>query len=320
MTHRLLAVLTAAVLIGTSCERSGTGSTTSAEPPDYHPVVPATAGSAPDWGDTISFPDSDAFLPQEWIAAPISAATSPLAAEHQDTARTIIEAALAKYPRKLLFEFLDGVSLVGSLRFYDVGYGGTYMANSRRIVLVYKPEFDPRGFEQRFHHEFSSLLLKRNESLFPAERWKNGNPAGFVYRAPGVIEEQKGEKSEATRVLEEEQKKTGGSGSNLLRVDRELLKHGFLTEYNQVSLEQDVNETAAHLFTNPQVWEFCSLFPRFDHKIDVLVDFYRELDPVFDRLYFRHLTMPPTEASAPNESLPPTTPEPTGASSPTTAP
>ena len=93
--------------------------------------------------------------------------------------------------------------------------------------------------------------------------------------------------------------KTGGSGSSLLVVDFELMKSGFLTPYNQVSIEQDLNETAAHLFTNPELWEYCRQYPRIDQKVDVLIDFYRRLAPSMDRLYFRRLTLGPTSTPEP---------------------
>ncbi|MDF1824871.1 MAG: hypothetical protein P1U68_09525 [Verrucomicrobiales bacterium] len=258
-------------------------------------IAPAT-GKASD--AIIHFPEDDSFLPKSWVEEPIEAVIEPLDGDLEAAARGILQAALKKYPEELLKEFLDGVYVVGSLRFYDVGYGGTYMANAERIVLVYRASFDARGFEQRFHHEFSSILLKKNEEAFEEVRWKKGNPPGYVYRAPGVIEEQSGDRSEATKVLEAEQKKTGGSGSGLLRLDEELMKEGFLTQYNRVSIEQDLNETAAHLFTNPALWAYCRDYPRVDHKVDVLIDFYRTLDPVFDRYYFRELTIQPEETDA----------------------
>ncbi len=245
----------------------------------------------------IQFPTDNSFLPESWLKDPIEARIEPLDRELIDTAREIIQKGIEKYPKELIKEFLNGVHIVGSLRFYDVGYGGTYMSNAKRIALVYRSSFDPRGFEQRFHHEFSSILLKQNVLKFDAERWLAGNETSFVYRARGVIEEQSGDRSEATKVLEAEQKRTGGSGSSLLALDTQLMKVGFLTRYNRVSIEQDLNETAAHLFTNPDLWWFCHEHPRIDHKVDVLIDFYRALHPDFDRIYFRDLTLPTDTSS-----------------------
>ena len=247
----------------------------------------------------ITFPEDRSFLPKTWVTAPIDATMEPLKKELHDEASGIINAALAKYPAKLRERFLQGIFVVGGLRFYDVGYGGTYMANSRRIVLVYRESFEARGFEQRFHHEFSSLLLKQNESLFEAERWTSANDPDFSYRAGGVVEEQDGDRSEATKVLQAEQKKTGGSGSSLLQLDIVLMEDGFLTPYNMVSIEQDLNEMAAHLFTNHELWEMCRRYPRIDQKVDVLIDFYRRLDKSMDRLFFRQLTTPPQTKATP---------------------
>ena len=260
-------------------------------------IIEANRNDSPPLPDltpfTIEFPTTKDFMPQSWIEEPISAEIEPLDESLHDEAETIILGALEKYPKAVQQQFLSGVSLVGALRFYDVGYGGTYMANGKRIILVYRENFNKVGFEQRFHHEFSSILLKKNKSHFETARWEAANTPGFEYRAKGVIEEQTGDRSEATRVLEEEQKKTGGSGSGLLDLNTDLMEQGFLTLYNHVSIEQDLNETAAHLFTNPSLWTYAAAYPRIDHKVDVLIDFYRSLDPTFDRLYFRTLTKRP---------------------------
>ena len=114
-----------------------------------------------------------------------------------------------------------------------------------------------------------------------------------------MVEEQSWDRSEATKVLAAEQKKTGGSGSTLLRLEPTLMKEGFLTAYNQVSVEQDLNETAAHLFTNPDLWDFCKSYPRVDQKVDVLIDFYNKLDDSMDRLFFRNLTESPISSMVP---------------------
>lgn len=238
----------------------------------------------------ISFPSNSSFLPKNWTEDPINAEIEPLTENLRERAGKIVAAAHGKYPIELREKFLAAVHIVGSLRFYDVGYGGTYLGTKKEIVLVYRESFDPLAFEQRFHHEFSSILLDQNEDSFESERWRAANESSFLYRAGGIIEEQKGDRSEATRVLADVQRRTGGTGSSLLKLDPDLMKQGFLTTYNQVSIEQDFNETTAHLFTNPQLWEFCRQFPRIDQKVDTAIDFFRRLDPRLDRLYFRQIT------------------------------
>lgn len=238
----------------------------------------------------IDFPAGGQSLPAAWRQAPISAKVLPLASQHREYASKLIQRALSKYPAQVIAAHLEGVSLVGGLEFYQVTYGGTYLATGKRILLVYKPHFEPRAFEQRFHHEFSSLLLRAHQREFEARRWTAANPPGFRYRSPGLIESSNGHRPQATQVIAEEQKKTGGSGSTLLQLDPALMGDGFLTAYNRISAEQDVNETAAHLFTNPRLWDLCAEHPRIDQKVDVLIDFYRRIDPLMDRVYFRNLT------------------------------
>ena len=262
-------------------------------------LIAAVLPSAAFAESVVNFPEDRSFLPKSWTEDPINGSIKPLDQKLRLAVLGILEAALAKYPENVRQRFLGGVSVVGSLRFYDVSYGGTYMSNGRHIVLVYRENFDSRGFEQRLHHEFSSLLLKQNQDLFDATRWSEANDPSFRYRAPGIVEEYEGDRSEATRVLAAEQEKTGGSGSSLLEVDLALMESGFLTPYNQVSIEQDLNETTAHLFTNPDVWDYCRRFPRIDQKIDVLIDFFRRVDPKMDRLYFRRLTLGPNSTLEP---------------------
>ncbi len=238
----------------------------------------------------IDFPTDSTFLPYNWTKAPIHVEIQPLDKAMQEQAKRIIVRGLNKYPPAFAAEYLKGVSIVASLGFYGVSYGGTYMPSSKKILLVYEETFDSQGFEQRLHHEFSSILLEMNQTSFEDSRWISSNPVSFQYRAAGIIEEQNGQRPEATKVLAAEQQKTGGTGSSLLRLNPQLMEEGFLTPYNRISIEQDVNETAAHLFTNPEIWHFCQTYPSIDQKIDVLIDFYRTLSPEMDRLYFRKLT------------------------------
>ena len=120
--------------------------------------------------DFIRFPANDSFLPASWAEEPIKAEIEPLDEALQATASEILKAALVKYPESLLKEFLDGIYVVGSLRFYGVGYGGTYMANAERIIHVYHYSYDTHEFEQHFHHEFSCMHVRKNEGSFEQTR------------------------------------------------------------------------------------------------------------------------------------------------------
>lgn len=249
--------------------------------------------------DRIIFPKNTDFLPEHWREEPISAAIVPLSDPSREIVTQILTRAFSKYPPEILQQNLSKVAVVESLKFYGVAYGGTYIIAAQQIVLVYRPLFTAQGFEQRFHHEFSSILLQKNKPEFDLNHWSSANSPGTAYRVDGVIEEPVQEQSESTKVLAEAQKKTGGSGAELLNLDPDLMKLGYLTQYNQVSVEQDVNEVAAHLFTNPEIWDFCRRYPRIDQKVHVLIDFYQKIDPGMDRIFFRKLTLNPTASPEP---------------------
>lgn len=249
--------------------------------------------------DRVVFPENINFIPTAWTKEPIQAEFKPLPKNHRLAALGILEKAFAKYPESMLKRYLTNVAVVQELRFYGVAYGGTYVGETGQVILVYRPVFEARGFEQRFHHEFSSILLSGNLNMFSSERWTAANSPGVPYRTAGVIEQRDGDRSESTNVLAEAQKDGAKASDSLLLVDPDLMKLGFLTRYNQVSIEQDVNELAAHLFTDPEIWDYCRRYPRIDQKVHVLIDFYQRLDPSLDRIFFRRLTINPTASPEP---------------------
>ena len=105
----------------------------------------ATANSPAENGTILSFPKDDSFLPQDWKVDPISAQITPIAPAEIEKATEILEAGLAKYPSAVLGRFLNKVRVVGSLRFYDVGYGGTFL----RYYLVQALINPAKGFQAR---------------------------------------------------------------------------------------------------------------------------------------------------------------------------
>lgn len=96
------------------------------------------------------------------------------------------------------------------------------------------------------------------------------NPAGFKYLGNGV---------DAVR------QKVAGT---LLR--HELHKKGFLVEYAQSKLENDLNGFAKMLFSGEaELWRVAEAFPRIRRKLDLTLAFYQKIDPAFNLAYFRSL-------------------------------
>ena len=189
-----------------------------------------------------------------------------------ESGRAMLETALAKYPLALLERHLEGVYLLrpGSLKQFRGGQwnpaaAGTYGVKSVYVVLETRParEDGSRFSEAVFHHELSSILVGWHPDKFDPDAWRAANPPHFKY-----IDRLAGSPALATNYFAD----------------------GFVCSYGKVSLENDVNTYAMHLFTRADwLLRQASQYPRVRQKLDVLMDFYGRLDPGFTReFFFRH--------------------------------
>src|SRR5215218_7736508 len=112
-------------------------------------------------GVNIKFTYTQTIYPESWRLVPISGQGESLAKEEIHRSRLIIARSLKKYPVSVLSTNLSGIYVLKSLKFYDVGYGGTnstddvYITNNG-IAMGYTDAY----VEQTFHHEFSSILFR----------------------------------------------------------------------------------------------------------------------------------------------------------------
>lgn len=187
-----------------------------------------------------------------------------------DRLRTLgsLQKAVDKYPAWVIKKHLKIIYVVGTLTFNDVEYGGTYYKN--RIYIAndgLDKGFTNEYIEGRFHHEFSSILLKKQSDLFNVEAWIAANPADFEYGNGGI------------EALE--------NNHASLTLDPNLYSKGFLNEYSMASYEEDFNCIAEYIFMKHpgfwQAWEASEIIRR---KTDLLIEFYYQIDPVFTLDYF----------------------------------
>jgi hypothetical protein len=110
------------------------------------------------------------------------------------------------------------------------------------------------------HAEFSSILLKNYG--FPSDEWQAINKPSWRYFGSGS--EMLGEKG-------------------LYDQTEELLAEGFLSRYSQASLEEDFNVFADWVFTKPdRLRELASTYERIRKKYQVVIKFYKSIDPTID--------------------------------------
>lgn len=222
-------------------------------------------------GVKIVFNYSIENFPETWRLTPVNAEGEEIAPPEVDRSKWIMIKALGKYGVDLLEYNLKAVYFLKSMRFFNVGYGGTnssdalYMTNNG-----YSLGYTDRYIEQTFHHEFSSILFRNYSQVLDTIAWKRANDPTFDYNDPesgvGAI-------------------RTGRSSQ---LPDTALAKYGFLTEYSMSSLENDINTLAQNLFLpDPGFWSIFDKYPKIRTKTRLLILFYNKLDDLYTEQYFR---------------------------------
>lgn len=225
-------------------------------------------------GVRVRFAYSTAIFPESWQPAPINAWGEQIASSEIQRCKMMMIKALSKYPVNALKNELTVVYFLKSMKFYNVGYGGTnstdalYLTNDGASM-----GYSELYLEQTFHHEYSSILYRKHPTYFDEEGWKKANIAGFDYNDPenGVGAIRNNESSQD--------------------LDTALCKKGFLTQYSLSGMENDINTFAQNIFS-PSLgfWEIADRYPRINKKMKLFVAFYNKINPLFTEDYFRKLS------------------------------
>lgn len=223
--------------------------------------------------ENIIFTADGNIFPSSWYESGIDAKAESLSAGEIERSKRIIMTALDKYPAQLLRDNLKNVYVLKSMNFYGVYYGGTNLPPD--IVYVAN---DGKGMgytdiviEKTFHHEFSSVL--KNNYRFEETAWRQINPPGFEYF----------------------DETTGGSGAikagRASQVfDKKEHEIGFLYEYAESTAENDFNSFAENIFMGDEsFFNTVDNYEKLEMKLDLIVQFYNSLDPVFTLEYFKGL-------------------------------
>ncbi len=180
----------------------------------------------------------------------------------------ILQTALERYPVQVIKNHLSTINFAGRItKKNGFNYGALYDPLKRSIYLI------DSGFQAHddgiyaFHHEFSSLLLQRNS--FDTNLWTANNPKEFDYLYNTT----------------KDPLKTYKSVSHLGGTEVDFEK-GFMDTYAQTSVENDINEYAAMIFTYPQKFKkIMNKYPRVRGKFLVLLESYHNIDPTFTEVY-----------------------------------
>jgi hypothetical protein len=222
-------------------------------------------------GVHIQFSYEPSIFPDSWLGGAINGQGENIEPGEISRTQSIIIKALKKYPASMLQANLKAVYFLKSMKFYDVGFGGTNSADALYLTNNGIPMgFTDAYIEQTFHHEFSSILFRNFPAFLDTAAWKNANIPGFDYNDPeaGVGAIRNNQSSQEADTL--------------------LCKKGFLTQYAYSSLENDVNTLAQNLFRpGSSFWEITDNYPRIRKKVTLLINFYHSIDAVFTEPFFR---------------------------------
>lgn len=238
---------------------------------------PGSAPAQPGPADTVIrgirvvFRYSPGIFPLSWQRAPISARATAIDTREIPRSKAMLSKALDKYPAVLLAKELRAVYFIRNMKFYGIGYGGTNTTDALYICNNgLAAGYTDRYLEQSFHHEFSSILYRNYPAYLRKAEWEAACGPGFAYNDPenGVGAIRNNESSQ--------------------ELDTALCAKGFLTQYSQSGLENDLNTVAQFLFApSRRFWELAEKYPLVRSKVNLLIGFYNRLNPVFTESYFK---------------------------------
>ncbi|MEM7475251.1 MAG: hypothetical protein AAF483_09685 [Planctomycetota bacterium] len=201
--------------------------------------------------DDVEFPDYWESWSPEWQAVP---------EDKRAVAVRKLKIDLAKYDPRYLRTHLEKVFLVDDLAFKKAKYGGTNDHLQKWLYLHHAWTGDDGSHAKAmgFHHEFSSIIYKTYKKDFDEDAWQKNNPEDFNY---------------AFKESSDENLRSGRLG---LLGSKELYQEGFVCEYGQLTLEDDINTFSQHLIAKPELLNAqANEYPRIKKKVKLLSDFFR---------------------------------------------
>lgn len=198
----------------------------------------------------IYYEGKKVIFPGAWLTKKINAKATVAGIEKfsQDTVAVIT--AFNKYPSRVLEQELGLVYIIGKLRFSGQYFTGTNSAENIYIASVGNSEI-----EKTFHHEFSSILLRKYSDILFEMKWKEKSP-----------ELRSGSSAAAVK-----------AGLYSIEFDEKLLEKGYLSPYSLSNWENDFNMYAENIFAGDKAfWKIVDHYPMVLEKTRLVIKFYIE--------------------------------------------
>ena len=211
-------------------------------------------------------------FPTSWQKPPINAEGVPLTENNEITrSMKVMLKGASIYPNDFLANNLKKVYLLNEIKFYGLAYGGTNDDNN--LFLTNKGEdkgYTDDYMERTFHHELSSIILRKYSNSFDKATWIN------------ITKHQYSTGRTGTDAL--------ASGETSTKIDETYCKLGVLSQYSRASVEEDLNIFTENLFmNNPQLWEMAKKYPVINQKINIIIKLYQSQNKNFTLAYFQNI-------------------------------
>lgn len=205
----------------------------------------------------------DDFIDLAWRGNPANGKASPISDYELARFSKLLPRFFQSYPVAIIQNDLQAIKLSAALEFHGVSYGGTSHGATLYLTSTgHANGYTDEYIAQLFHHEFSSLLMRKYP--FPVKQWTASNQPDFTYAK---------NTTEILRSIREDRDMTGNEA---------LYKNGFLSKYAMSTLENDFNTYAETLFTDPmQLARLVKTYPKIKQKYQLLKRFYLGIDPGF---------------------------------------
>lgn len=228
--------------------------------PVHHPPIGGFAALEARYGVSFVSKVDEHFMPESWRKPPIQGSVRRIEPAELQRFSKALATALSKYPAAVIRDNLRRICLARSMEFYGQPYGGTVDNDSVYLCSDGEDQgYDDAYLESAFHHELSSLLMRRHG--FPEERWRACNPDGFRYAS---------KENGGVRAIAEGRASREGS--------RDFYEQGLLSEYSRAELEEDVNMFYEQLMMDPgKLDRLASSYERIRRKLAICRQFYASI-------------------------------------------
>ena len=187
-----------------------------------------------------------------------------LAPEFKDVIHTLnmVDEFFSPYPADLIRKEIQDLYFISSLKINGKPAAGLALCGRKKFLISCNSSHNRIEILKIFHHEFTHLVVGQNIKIFPLIEWQKANPPGWKYKQDYW---------------------TSKTKNNSNQPNEKLFKEGFIREYGQESVEEDIATISEELFTDTEkILRLSKQYPSLNKKINLLIQFFSRLGVKFN--------------------------------------